>query len=141
MNRDLATIVGEPLPFGALAYGPIATQDDKCMLYYATANLITVPGDVETEDRGDRSGDLFPDTPAVLIELVGTRFLRRMVRILVATLVRSALLQGDCDSDGSDAATTPTLRQIALNRDRAYAAHPAPPEGLCFVGCGYADCE
>ena len=70
----------------------------------------------------------------MLIELVGSRFLRRMVRILVATLARNALRGG-----GDDGAKGPVLRQIALKRERAYAAHPAPPEGLCFVGCGYSE--
>jgi tRNA U38,U39,U40 pseudouridine synthase TruA len=74
--------------------------------------------------------------------LVGNRFLRRMIRILVATALREALLmsllqqQDDVDNDNN---TKNRLVEILKSKDRRQAARPAPPQGLIFVGAVFQE--
>ena len=80
--------------------------------------------------------------PALQIELVGSRFLRRMVRILVATAVRNALNHGGFDGDGSEERQSeglsqrerePVLRQIIMNGNRSYAGESVERVQICNV--------
>ena len=79
----------------------------------------------------------------MLVELVGDRFLRRMVRILVATALRLALLypEGKCGVSQSDGGGVVgrLLRLVLENGDRSQAAYPAPPQGLAFLGVGFGN--
>ncbi|CAI7862617.1 unnamed protein product [Closterium sp. NIES-53] len=63
------------------------------------------------------------------VELVGDRFLRRMVRVLVATAVREAA------AGGGDTC----LLRLAATGERRSTAPPAPAAGLCLVDVGYSD--
>ncbi|CAI5495243.1 unnamed protein product [Closterium sp. Naga37s-1] len=63
------------------------------------------------------------------VELVGDRFLRRMVRVLVATAVREAAAGGGDDC----------LLRLAATGERRSTAPPAPAAGLCLVDVGYSD--
>ena len=69
-----------------------------------------------------------PSTEALCIELVGDRFLRRMVRIMAATVLRESVLENRNDDVlvdicNGDARRTPS---VAIMGD-----------GLCFCGVGY----
>lgn len=96
-------------------------------------------------------------TPVLAVELVGDRFLRRMVRVLVATAFREALpaaawfagqahkAAAAADSpaaaaaaDGEAAWDAGALLRAAAARDRQGTAPPAPSEGLCFLEAGYS---
>ncbi|KAL6603693.1 hypothetical protein ACP70R_044054 [Stipagrostis hirtigluma subsp. patula] len=68
-------------------------------------------------------------TRVMCIELVANRFLRKMVRVLVATAIREAAAGA-----GKDA-----LLKLMEATDRRATAPPAPPEGLCLVDAGYED--
>ena len=70
---------------------------------------------------------------ALLVELQGSRFLRRMVRVLVATALRESV-PGAARVAGGGA---DVLVQLAQERDRCATALPAPALGLCFAGVGY----
>jgi tRNA U38,U39,U40 pseudouridine synthase TruA len=63
------------------------------------------------------------------VELVANRFLRKMVRVLVATAVREA----------AAGATPDNLLKLMHATCRRASAPPAPPEGLCLVDIGYTD--
>ncbi|CAD6335955.1 unnamed protein product [Miscanthus lutarioriparius] len=63
------------------------------------------------------------------VELVANRFLRKMVRVLVATAIREAAA-GAGDDD---------LLKLMEATDRRATAPLAPPEGLCLVDVGYED--
>ncbi|KAK3239106.1 hypothetical protein CYMTET_50943 [Cymbomonas tetramitiformis] len=96
---------------------------------------------------------VLPDgVPVLCIELVANRFLRRQVRVLVATAVRSALCLQSCTTEehpsesvtdkaltNSDAAGMDTLLRFTETEDRQVTAWPAPASGLCFAGVGYPD--
>ncbi|MCK6547902.1 hypothetical protein L6R52_18770 [Myxococcota bacterium] len=67
------------------------------------------------------------DGPKLRVELAGDAFLRKQVRVLVATAVREAKSGGDDD----------VLVRIAEARDKRETALPAPAEGLYLVRVGY----
>ena len=79
--------------------------------------------DVDDDDDAD-------DGEVIVIELEADRFLRKLVRCLVATAAREAA--GPPASDDA-------LVRIALARDRRLAAPPAPALGLIFASVSYED--
>ena len=149
MNAALRGLEGRPLRYNALAFGRLGGADedsDRCTLLRARASLVHLD---DEDEEGGRS-------PAILLELVGDRFLRRMVRVLIATAARIAACppstavtvdhvalattgpgpgsSGAC----SEAEAGEALRRIVEGGDRGAAAHPAPACGLAFIGVGYA---
>lgn len=76
------------------------------------------------DDDGDDDGEV------IVIELEADRFLRKLVRCLVATAAREAA--GPPASDDA-------LVRIALARDRRLVAPPAPALGLIFASVSYED--
>ena len=120
MDSMLQEIQGEELDFFALSYGKVKTENTLCTLSRARAYVL------QTAD-GQR---------AVGIELVGNRFLRRMVRILVATTIREALIM--LDQDLFDTATARArLLAIVNTNNRTESAKAAPSNGLIFVGARF----
>nr|VDD03490.1 unnamed protein product [Brassica rapa] len=63
------------------------------------------------------------------VELVANRFLRKMVRVLVATSIREAAAGAENDA---------LLKLVEASCRRA-TAPPAPSEGLCLFDVGYVD--
>jgi tRNA pseudouridine(38-40) synthase len=123
MNVILQALEGKELDYIALSYGKVKSLTTVCTLYHARANI------VECVCNDDDTGTLIaPKKRAICIELVGDRFLRRMVRILVATAFREAKC-ADCDPE--------TLLNILLVKDRNGGAYPAPPDGLTFIGARF----
>ena len=68
-----------------------------------------------------------PGVRVLCVELVGNRFLRRMVRVLVATAMRESIPAAARYPGADD-----SLLRIAEERDRLASAPAAPGEGLCF---------
>ena len=121
INIALQNLEKQPLPFSAFAYGevPLLTDgslDEECTLFRAYASLVDL-----------QSGS----SPALCIVLCGNRFLRRMVRSVVATVCREAAAQPPTKRDPN------ILFTVATSRDRRLAAFPAPAEGLCLAGAHY----
>jgi tRNA pseudouridine(38-40) synthase len=114
LNELLQTLEGKELDYIALSYGRLKTQDSLCTLYHARASLVE---------------DTTTGRQAVCIELVGNRFLRRMVRLLVATALRLALQQKQPNADA--------LLNLIQTHDRLSILAPAPPDGLVFVGARF----
>lgn len=119
INYLLEPLVGVELDYFAFSYGRVKTETTVCSLSHACARLVRFQS---------KNHDEFSNF-AVAIELTGNRFLRRMVRILVATAVQFALFPNDHKA---------TLLEIILSRDRSQTSSPAPSAGLVFIG---ADCE
>lgn len=114
LDGMLRCLEGRSLDYVAFSYGKVKTQTTVCTLIHARASLVECTASKKH---------------TICIELVGDRFLRRMVRILVATALREACKEVE-DSHA--------LLNILEARDRAQAAFPAPPDGLIFVGAGYS---
>ena len=93
-----------------------------CQLHSASATLAYVH---------NHSSACSQPCNALLVQLVGDRFLRRMVRVLVATVLR------ECVCAGGAPVSARALVSIAESRDRLGTAPAAPACGLCFAGAGY----
>jgi len=69
------------------------------------------------------------DQTVLVVELTANRFLRRMVRKLVATAIRAAAFPEEENS----------FTKILEACDSSRSAPPLPSIGLCLVGVGYDD--
>lgn len=127
INALLGPLVGEILNYTAFARDTPRAKETSCLLYRARAFEGHLP------PTGDR---------VLCIEVIGNRFLRRMVRVLVSTCVRDCIYQ---KRDWECGPNTHTLRDYcsdALLGDeeaRKRTAPAAPAAGLCFLGVGYAE--
>ncbi len=115
INDLLRPLVGQELDYFAFSYGRVKTETTLCCLSHACARLV------------QKRNDELPDF-AIAIELTGNRFLRRMVRILVATLLQNVLFLQSSEV---------SLLDLINSRNRSQTAPPAPAAGLVFIG---ADC-
>jgi tRNA pseudouridine(38-40) synthase len=168
LNAMLQQLEGRQLDFVATSYGPVKTETTDCTLYWAKASLVTFRHtracDNQPANNNGSSSQGEPPKSAICIELVGNRFLRRMVRILVSTALR-ATIKADRDfsaskgeallgSSAGNLNTVPVLdyydpeyvkersndlMNIIQSQSRAMTAPPAPPEGLMFVGAEFED--
>lgn len=121
VHEVLHCLEGQTLPCSALAYreerrpGDDGEPLDKCTILSARASVVRLPGS---------------DAHALCMEIVGDRFLRRMVRIVVATAVRESLLPLDERDKG-------ILERICVTGDSSLAAWPCSGVGLALCGVGY----
>jgi tRNA U38,U39,U40 pseudouridine synthase TruA len=145
VHAMLAALQGRAVDYSAFARDTPKNQPSVCTLHVARATVVELPG------SGSGSGD---DSPAqqqpgrcgrrraLCVELVGDRFLRKMVRVLVSTALReatpgaavSAAARGGA-SQGSGGAENALLELAAMN-NRLATAVPAPAVGLSFVAVG-----
>jgi tRNA pseudouridine(38-40) synthase len=102
LNAILQYLEGKELDFIGISYGPTKTQTTNCTLHHARARLVQFVAPVSSSDN-DSSYNVIDNNDnnnssskneeetqqiAICIELVGDRFLRRMVRLLVASAIR-----------------------------------------------------
>ena len=120
MDRMLRKLEGKDLDYLAMSHGKVKTQTTLCTLSHARAEVVEYVCD-DTDEIMQK---------AICVELVGNRFLRRMVRILVSTALREAY-RGTVvgDAHGSDDA----LLRILSSKDRRLRARASPPDGLIFT--------
>jgi len=146
LNDILRKLEGTSLDYIGMSYGRVKTTSTICTLHHARARLVQYGGCNKDDDgEGDNNDGSRIVRTAVCIELVGNRFLRRMVRILVEASMR---LVADADADVDVAtksgdrirttiAATPNddaLFNLISRHDRTLVGRPAPPDGLIFVG-------
>ena len=157
-NAMLNALEGESIDMSAFARATPPGKDSTCFVKVARAFEATVPASKGAErgvGRGARrrksagfsedggsgvggggggggGGGAPPNSGTervLVVELVADRFLRKMVRTLVATAVREAATGARGD----------VLLRLARAGERAATAPPAPPEGLIFAGVGYGN--
>ena len=116
INTQLQTLQGRPLDYIALSYGRIKTQTSICTLCHAQAHLV----------RNAETGQ-----GAIAMELVGDRFLRRMVRLLVENTLRIAIRPNPQPPHA--------LLDHIQSFDRSRSGNSCPPDGLIFVGATFED--
>lgn len=135
VNLLFQKLEGLPLPYNAFAYREwIDKNGDICTLYKACAFLVDLDINGSSSDYNDNNNNKCSSSlikkPAMCVELVGTRFLRRMVRILVATACRESLLESNIrDPD--------KLLNICNEGDRKNAHTAINAKGLAMAGVGY----
>ncbi|KAJ1703369.1 hypothetical protein LUZ63_003148 [Rhynchospora breviuscula] len=89
-----------------------------CFMFHCRAEETTLPSTDKESEGGIK---------VMCVELVANRFLRKMVRVLVATAIREA-------AAGVEQDALITLMDATCRRA---TAPPAPPDGLCLVDVGY----
>ena len=110
----------------AFARDTVAGKDSRVVFRVARAFRGHVPR-VDDDPHGTETRDSRGEE-VVVIELVANRFLRKLVRVLVATAAR-----------GGDGRQADVLLALAAARERSATASAAPPNGLFFAGVGYGD--
>ncbi|XP_047320001.1 tRNA pseudouridine synthase A isoform X2 [Impatiens glandulifera] len=124
VNRLLHELEGKLLSYRMFARDLKPSRNTgpptECFIYHARAAEITIPCSSIEEEKC---------TKAMCIELVANRFLRKMVRVLVATAIREAAAGAEDDA----------LVKLMDATCRRATAPPAPPDGLCLVDVGYED--
>ena len=140
VNAMLDRLVGNKLNYTSLARDTPPGKDCECLLSLAKAKRVHLRG-----------------SPVLCIELIADRFLRRMVRNLVSTLVvlgsTGGKGQSRVNSEFRDQTIIPsqhvshdlnaepedTLLNLILSQDRDMTSRaPAPALGLIFAGVGYS---
>ncbi|KAK7251466.1 hypothetical protein RIF29_34696 [Crotalaria pallida] len=120
VNRLLQELEGKLLSYKMFARDTKASRNDgpptECFVYHARAMEVRLP----ITDHGE-------ETRVMCVELVANRFLRKMVRVLVATSIREAAAGAEDDA----------LLKLMDATCRRATAPPAPPDGLCLVDVGY----
>ncbi|KAL3001936.1 hypothetical protein AAZX31_08G027100 [Glycine max] len=124
VNRLLRKLEGKLLSYKMFARDTKASRNDgpptECFVYHARAMEVKLPA----TDHGE-------ETKVMCVELVANRFLRKMVRVLVATSIREAAAGAEDDA----------LIKLMDATCRRATAPPAPPDGLCLVDVGYTEFE
>jgi tRNA pseudouridine(38-40) synthase len=143
LNEMLQPLQGEALDYYAFSYGKLHTQSSICTLYHARVRVAHANDSTTTSDGHGNA--------ALIVELTGDRFLRRMVRKLVATILwlllptqlsaerenktsRGVANNTESIADGSTINRGDALMKIVQSKDRRGTAKAAPPNGLILVG-------
>jgi tRNA pseudouridine(38-40) synthase len=129
LSTLLQELEDNDLDYVGVSYGRVKTQDTICRLYHARACL------VETQQPKQQTNS----ASAICIELVGNRFLRRMVRMLVETSMRLTVDNYINQPESENKITTQqqsvqndALLRLIQQADRSLCG-TAPPNGLIFV--------
>ncbi|WOK92694.1 hypothetical protein Cni_G01385 [Canna indica] len=124
VDQLLRQLEGKSLSYKMFARDTKASRSTgpptECFMFHARAAETKLPDGVKDYAGSQR---------AMCVELVANRFLRKMVRVLVATAIREAAAGADDDA----------LTKLMDATCRRATAPPAPPEGLCLVNVGYGE--
>ncbi|XWS52335.1 hypothetical protein CRYUN_Cryun11dG0059100 [Craigia yunnanensis] len=122
VNQLLRKLEGKLLSYKMFARDTKASRNigppTECFMYHARAAEARIPCSDHGEGR-----------KVMCVELVANRFLRKMVRVLVASSIREAAAGAEEDA---------LLKLMGATCRRA-TAPPAPPDGLCLVDVGYTE--
>ncbi|XP_031504894.1 uncharacterized protein LOC116267346 [Nymphaea colorata] len=122
VNQMLQQLEGKVLSYKMFARDTKASRSTgpptECFVYHARATEAKLPSHDEAHKEGSN---------VLCVELVANRFLRKMVRVLVATSLREAAAGAPEDA----------LLKLMNATCRRATAPPAPPQGLCLVDVGY----
>lgn len=122
VDQLLQHLQGKVLSYKMFARDTKAARNEgpptECFMYHARAAEIRLS-----------SSDCVEGRRVMCVELVANRFLRKMVRVLVATSIREAAAGAEDDA---------LLKLLEASCRRA-TAPPAPSEGLCLFDVGYTD--
>jgi tRNA pseudouridine(38-40) synthase len=151
LDELLRKLEGKDLDYIGLCYGKLQTQDSVCTLYHARAAVVNCLSS-ETADTSSSDGGTVK--PAICIELVGNRFLRRMIRLLVEAAISLTIRNHQMRQkpqakdvtkhnhhlpDSRTGLDTHALLDLVRQEDRSLISHMSPPNGLIFVGALLSD--
>ncbi|XP_062178485.1 uncharacterized protein LOC133883244 [Phragmites australis] len=124
VDKIIRQLSGKTLSYKMFARDTQASRSvgppTECFMFHSRAAVAKLYSANENCKEGLR---------VMCVELVANRFLRKMVRVLVATAIREAAAGAREDA----------LLNLMEAADRRATAPPAPPDGLCLVDVGYED--
>ncbi|CAM0908922.1 unnamed protein product [Alopecurus aequalis] len=124
VDKILRQLEGKMLSYKMFARDTQASRSDgpatECFMFHSRAAVTKL----YSADENCKEGMM-----VMCVELVANRFLRKMVRVLVATAIREAAAGAEEDA----------LLNLMEATCRRATAPPAPAEGLCLVDVGYED--
>lgn len=124
VDKIIRKLEGKLLSYKIFARDTQASRSDgpatECFMFHSRAAV----SKLYSADENFKEG-----TKVMCIELVADRFLRKMVRVLVATAIREAAAGAEDD----------VLLNLMEATCRRATAPPAPAEGLCLADVGYED--
>ena len=121
LDAQLATLVGPPRDFRAFGRGLPRKKSTTCQFFHASAQRVELDKDVN----------------AIRIDVVGDRFIRKQMRVLVSSAVYAAGVADEAGVWGRRG----ELLQMASCGDSSSTPPPAPSMGLIFVRCGQYEWE
>lgn len=119
LDKILKSCEGVELDYFGMSHGKVKTETTLCTLKRSRASLVEYCAEENPHSR----------RRAVCIELIGDRFLRRMVRKIVGTAIREILSNKQIVGN--------ELIDVVLKKDRKLSGYAAPSSGLIFVGAYY----
>jgi tRNA U38,U39,U40 pseudouridine synthase TruA len=153
LNHLLHMLEGQTLDYLSFSYGKVKTETTLCCLKKANAQILTYQGKLGQEVFNNESmtcpiADAHQSV-VLALEFTGNRFLRRMIRILVASALHHAidpvLTDRNQNTDHDEyydnilkkskmrLVNDDALVDICRGRDRRLTCKAAPPGGLVFV--------
>ncbi|KAG9449769.1 hypothetical protein H6P81_009734 [Aristolochia fimbriata] len=136
VNQLLQQLEGKTLSYKMFARDTKASRSmgppTECFVYHARAAEAMLPsnkGHFSSHVSQAEVEVIVPQTRVMCVELIANRFLRKMVRVLVATSIREAAAGAEDDA----------LLKLMEATCRRATAPPAPPEGLCLFDVGYGE--
>ncbi|XP_068637902.1 uncharacterized protein [Aristolochia californica] len=136
VNQLLQQLEGKTLSYTVFARDTKASRSTgpptECFVYHARAAEAMLPSTKQQSSSHPSQAETevrVSQTRVMCVELIANRFLRKMVRVLVATSIREAA--AGAEDDG--------LLKLMDATCRRATAPPAPPEGLCLVDVGYGE--
>ena len=153
LNALFQPLLNQSLDYLAVSFGKVKTENTLCTM----SHLQAVVGYHSTTTSDSSSSSVLSSssscsTPFLAIELTSDRFLRRQIRILVATAVLLALEEDStrdetnrerpCQKEELEIPRPPPpnnerLKDLLIAGDRSLSARAAPPGGLIFVGAEF----
>ena len=133
LNSMLGALETSAAPVDCHAFARDTPKGKSALVNFIRARAflgaVPVPLPRQSQDAEDAARAKREPEPVVVVELVANRFLRKLVRVLVATAAREAATGAKPD----------ILLALAAARERSATASPAPAGGLFFAGVGYGE--
>ena len=139
LNEMTKQVEGKELDYFGLSFGKVKTSTTLCTMLRARVSRVTLnEHDLECNSTST-SGDLYSHNRALCFEFVGDRFLRRMIRIIVSTLLNlsiQSLIQNEENLSTNDNTIIEkdAFLELIKSCDRQLSSKPAAPDGLIFLG-------
>jgi tRNA pseudouridine(38-40) synthase len=131
INKMLCKIKNVELSYNGFSYKEEKNTGfglkDKCIIYIAKAFVIDLSTSNSINSSSPNETQL-----SLCFEIIGNRFLRRMVRNIIATSIRESILLPPFKRNEN------LLLDICHSNDRNKSAASVPGEGLCLSGVGYS---